>query len=107
MFFTSLESWIEQAAIKTQELVNQESDRVGMPQPGSALDQSGLRDGLEIIRDYLQHGEAGVAFEHLLYMLTELDLVLPADVYALIEQAGNQMGYPSSIWTGIKRGNAS
>ncbi len=92
MFFTPLESWIEQAAIKTQELVNQEFDRVGTPQPGSALDQLGLRDGLEIVRDYLQHGEAGVAFEHLLYMVKELDLVLPADTYALIEQEGDKLG---------------
>ncbi len=107
MFFTPLESWIEQAAIKTQELVNQEFDRVGTPQPGSALDQLGLRDGLEIIRDYLQYGEYGLAFEHLLYMVKELDLVLPRDVYVLIERAGSRMGYSSSAWTGIKRGDAS
>ena len=36
-----------------------------------ALAQAGLRDGASIVRDYLAHGETGVAFEHLLYMIKE------------------------------------
>lgn len=43
----------------------------GAPPSGSALDQCGLRDGLEIVEDYLVHGEAKLAFEHLFYMVSE------------------------------------
>jgi hypothetical protein len=101
--FAALASWIEQAAIDTQDLVDGEFARVGTPAPGSSLDQCGLRDGLAIVRDLLRRGEYGVAFDHLLYMVTELDLALPAETHDLVLRAGKQMRYPSSAWAGIKR----
>lgn len=42
------------------------------------LAQAGLANGAAIVRDYLDHGEAGVALEHLLYMVQEPPLVLSA-----------------------------
>lgn len=39
------------------------------PPPDSNLDQAGLHDGGETVVDYLDHNEAGIAFEHLLYMI--------------------------------------
>lgn len=41
-----------------------------------ALAQAGLKNGSEIVLDYVDNGEAGVAFEHLLYMLIEPPLVV-------------------------------
>ena len=39
--------------------------------PGHALAQEGLANGREVVLDYLEHGEAGVALEHLHYMIDE------------------------------------
>jgi hypothetical protein len=66
---------IEQAVIEVQRLVDARfAAAAGSIPPGSPLDQAGLQDGAHIVRDYLHHGEWGIAFEHLMYMITELDL---------------------------------
>lgn len=95
----NLESWLDAAASAIQALVDHEFARVGTPEPGSALDQFGLRDGLTITREFLAHGEPGLALDHLLYITAELDLVLPADVRTLLVRAARQMNYPEAIWT--------
>jgi hypothetical protein len=102
----SLSSWVESVARRTQEMVDAEFARVGTPEPGSALDQLGLRDGIEIVRDYLHHGEAGLAFDHVLYMVIELELVLPSDARELLLRAGKAMGFPDATWDRIKGANA-
>ena len=56
----------------------------GSPEPGSALDQAGLRDGLDIVEEYLRHGELGIAVEHVVYMVVESELELPkSELHAL------------------------
>ena len=35
------------------------------------LFQAGLQNGHTIVRDYIYHGEIGLAFEHLVYMVEE------------------------------------
>lgn len=40
------------------------------------LASSGLRDGAAIARGYLDHDESVIAFEHILYMISEADLVV-------------------------------
>lgn len=52
--------------------------RAGAVGADHPLAQPGLREGSEIVRDYLAHGEAGVALDHLLYMLQEPPLTLSA-----------------------------
>lgn len=42
------------------------------------LSQPGLEDGEGIVLDYLAHGEAAVALDHLLYMISEPPLTLSA-----------------------------
>jgi len=42
------------------------------------LAQSGLENGAEIVLDYIAHGEAGVALDHLLYMIKEPSLAISA-----------------------------
>lgn len=48
----------------------------GSPAPGTNLDQAGLKEGNKIIEDYIEHGEAGLAFEHLQYMIKETEIEL-------------------------------
>ena len=59
----------------------------GSPVPGSALDQAGLSDGVGIVEDYLEHNEAGVALEHLIYMVREPPLTISAETFQRIERA--------------------
>ena len=48
------------------------------------LSQAGLADGTLIVLDYLEHNEAKLALEHLLYMVKEPPLILsPKGVSAL------------------------
>lgn len=42
------------------------------------LAQAGLEYGREIVLDYLAHGEAGIAFDHLCYMIQEPPLTISA-----------------------------
>ena len=97
-----LDRWIESAADEVQRLVNLQFARAGVMVQASALDQAGLHDGKEIIRDYLDHGEPGLALEHVLYMIEELDLTVSETTFALIAKAGVQMGMPTSTWANVK-----
>lgn len=54
---------------------------IDTPDSYSALAQVGLKDGEEIVLDYLQNGEEGVAFDHLLYMICEPDIELNVTSY--------------------------
>ncbi len=64
-------------AAHVQGLVNFEFGRVGgQPEPGTALAQAGLQDGLATVTDYVQHNEPGAALHHLLYMVTETEVEL-------------------------------
>jgi len=74
----------------------------GAPVAGSALDQAGLRDGVETVEDYLGHGEAGLALEHLIYMIHEPPLAISDSTYAVIAQAGQQMKMDPAEWEKIR-----
>ncbi|MAT72936.1 MAG: hypothetical protein CMJ58_25930 [Planctomycetaceae bacterium] len=70
---------------------------IGEPASGSALDQAGLRNGLEIIDDFLKNGEPGLALEHLVYMVTEPRLSLSMEARQDIETAAKKMGMLEAI----------
>jgi hypothetical protein len=93
---------IDAVAVVVQKLVDAELAKAGTVVPGSALDQAGLRDGLEVVRDYLEHDEPGVALDHVLYMIRELDLTIPADTYAALARAAGAMKVGPETLEGIK-----
>jgi hypothetical protein len=72
------------------------------PAPDSGLDQLGLRDGAEIVEDYLAHGEPGVALDHLLYMVREPGLPISDATYALIAEAGGKMSMEPALWEDLQ-----
>ena len=41
----------------------------GEPEPGTALEQVNLKGGDTIVYEFLEHGEFGLAFDHLTYMV--------------------------------------
>jgi hypothetical protein len=63
--------------------------------PGTRFDQAGLRDGLEIVEDYLREGEFGVAFDHLLYMVVETEIALSPAGIRFLEDTAAALGLPA------------
>jgi hypothetical protein len=87
----SASALIRRAAIEAQSMI----DRLymaGEPAAGSSLDQAGLRDGLRVVEDFLSHNEAGVALEHLLYMIVEPPLALSDHARADVRRAAELLG---------------
>jgi hypothetical protein len=68
----------------------------------SSLTQAGLLDGGEIVRDCIAHGEAGLAFEHLLYMVTEPPLLVSSRCLAEISAAGTKLGFSPKSWSDVR-----
>ena len=74
----------------------------GEPQPGSALDQAGLRDGQEIVTEYLEAGEPGEALEHLIYMVSGPELPISDETYRMIEDAGLLLKMDPAMWESLR-----
>ena len=62
---------------------------------GTEFDQAGLRDGLKIVGDFLRVGEFGVAFDHVLYMVTETHLSLTSSSVRFLERTAAALGLPA------------
>jgi|GEM_PF-2622406 len=69
--------------------------------PSSPLNQAGLTDGAQIVDDYLDHNELGLAFEHLIYMLVESGIDVTQAQFDEIATIGGDLGLPPSIWHGV------
>lgn len=68
----------------------------------AAFDQEGLRNGLEIVTDYVEHSEHGLAFEHLLYMITEPDLAIKPAELDEVAAIGRTLGFADHSWSRIR-----
>jgi hypothetical protein len=55
-----------------------------------------------VIRDALNANEAGVAFDHLLYMIVDTDLIVPATTLDLLVEAGQALGHDPATWARVK-----
>ncbi|MCP1604087.1 hypothetical protein [Pseudomonas citronellolis] len=61
-----------------------------------SLAQAGLENGAEIVLDYLAHGEAGIALEHLFYMIKEPPLAISAKSAEKLARVAEAFGTPLS-----------
>lgn len=78
-------SLIRRITPEIQNLVDLEFTKTGgYPDAGSALDQVSLKGGDLIVYDYLDFGEAGVAFDHLTYMIDETGIELTKNQILLV-----------------------
>lgn len=73
----------------------------GTPAPGSALDQVFLLNGRDVVEGYLTHGEPGLAFDHLLYMIREPGLVISSGTQRHLLEAACALGLPDSRLEGL------
>lgn len=60
------------------------------------LAQSGLENGVEIVLDYLAHGEPGIALDHLCYMINEPPLAISAEAIEKLARVAQAFGTPLS-----------
>jgi hypothetical protein len=99
----SIDDCIRQALTEVEALMRAAFAKVdGLAPPGSALDQNGLRDGRDIVLEYLDAGEAGLALEHLIYMVHEPGLAISLRTFACVESAGSSMSLDKSLWDPIR-----
>jgi hypothetical protein len=97
-----IEAWITAALAEVMGLLARALAAAGgSAPPGSSLDQLGLLDGDRLVLDYLEHGESGVALEHLVYMAEASELPLPRSTLRLIEQAGGAMRMDPGLWDSL------
>ncbi|WP_434695024.1 MafI family immunity protein [Pseudomonas sp. Z1-14] len=69
-------------------------EQLGPVTEGHALAQAGLENGGEIVLDYVDHNEAGVAFEHLLYMINEPPLVVSEKCIKILARIAKSLKMP-------------
>ena len=58
------------------------------------FEQVGFLNGREIVKDYIDHNEWGLAWEHLLYMIHESDISFPVDILVELHELARQNGIP-------------
>lgn len=69
---------------------------------GGALDQLGLVDGDRIVLEYRDHGEAGLALEHLIDTAKEPALPLSTRTFSLIKEAGRALEMDAQLWEPLR-----
>lgn len=72
-------------------------EQLGPVPDDHALAQAGLEDGAEIVLDYVDHNEAGVAFEHLLYMINEPPLVVSNECMNVLARIAKTLQMPVKV----------
>jgi len=93
-----IETTLRSVAAAVQLQLDELYRRPGEPVPGSALDQEGLRNGAEIVNEYIQFGELELAFEHFLYMANEPDIPLSVAQFDAVETVGRRLSVAETKW---------
>jgi hypothetical protein len=97
----ALSEWILEAALDVKTRVDEAFAED--TEPGGALSQLGLREVVDIVREHLRYGEPGVGFDHLMYVVDELDLVVSKRTLETIVKAGVAMNYDPATWAGLEK----
>ena len=93
---TSLATSFEQATREIASLMSAAFELADVIDSAHCLASSGLRDGEAIVRDFLRHSEAGLAYEHLRYMISEADLHICDDCESWLRSIAVGLGLPSN-----------
>ena len=94
-FRRKTESKIEILGKEVQSLIDAEFQKVNYkPNNGSPLNQLGMRNGFEIISEFNSEGAYEIAFEHILYMIQETNIMLGKSASELIIELSERMNIP-------------
>jgi hypothetical protein len=102
MFSCLRQRGIFKALTEVEKLMTKAFIAAGAIEVGSDLDQATLKDGGDIVRDYLKHGEEGCALEHLIYMVREPSLPISPDTYESIRREAEAMKIDPSKYEDIR-----
>lgn len=69
-------------------------EQTGAVPDDHALAQAGLENGGEIVLDYVDHNEGGIAFEHMLYMINEPPLVVSEECVKILARIAKTLAMP-------------
>jgi hypothetical protein len=61
-------------------------EQLGHVPEDHVLAQEGFENGKEIVLDYVDHNEAGIAYEHLMYMIDEPSLAISERCRAVLDR---------------------
>ncbi|AXI61145.1 hypothetical protein DLD99_11905 [Pseudomonas kribbensis] len=75
-------------------LMSEAYEQLGLVPDDHALAQAGLENGSEIVLDYVDHNEAGLAFEHLLYMINEPPLLISEKCISVLARIAKTLNIP-------------
>ncbi|NBF02217.1 hypothetical protein GV819_07920 [Pseudomonas sp. Fl5BN2] len=81
-----------EALAEVSSLMRRAYEQLGPVPQEHVLAQAGLEQGHAIVLDYLEHNEAGIAFDHLLYMINEPPLVVSAHCMNVLARIARHLG---------------
>jgi hypothetical protein len=75
-------------------LMSSAYEQIGPVPDDHPLAQAGLENGGETVMDYVDHNEAGLAFEHLLYMINEPPLIISEECTNILAHIAKVLEMP-------------
>lgn len=87
--YKRIENHLIEAVKEVQILINQKFSEVNEQQNRNLSDHTGLKNGDEIVGDYVNHGEYGIALDHIDYMIETTDLQISEQIREHIIQASS------------------
>jgi hypothetical protein len=93
---SALATLFEKATHEVASLMSTALDQAGVIDSAHFLASAGLRDGEVIVRDFLAHSEAGLAYDHLRYMIAEADLCISDDCNSWLRSIALELGLPAN-----------
>lgn len=91
---SDLATLFEQATREVAARVTAAFDQAGVIDSAHYLASAGLINGEDIVRDLLAHAEAGLAYDHLHYMISEADLCISDDCKSWLCSIAFELGLP-------------
>lgn len=78
----------------TAKLMSMAYEQTGPVPEERALAHAGLENGGEIVLDYVDHNECGIALEHLLYVINEPPLVVSEEWIKILARIAKTLEMP-------------
>jgi len=84
--FTDLRADFIEVLDEVSGLLSMAYEQLGPVPEDHVLAQEGFKNGKEIVLDYVNHNEAGIAYEHLMYMIDGPSLVISGACRAALDR---------------------
>ncbi|KQZ40066.1 hypothetical protein [Duganella sp. Root1480D1] len=92
---SSLATLFEQAIGEVAALMSTAFEQASVIDSAHDLDSDGLRNGDTFVGEFLAHSEAGLAFDHLRYMIAEANLSISDECRSWLRSISLELGLAS------------